>query len=129
MPYRRWHSQAKNGNLPYGYRSTGPKSALEFDPEEYPGLRMIGELRMQGKTAEAIMDAVNAAGYRTNSKRFGARPFTIDTINAILRNEFYTPYEDGDDRGPYLTKGKNTVGYTRRPSQLKNGNVSRLGRS
>src|SRR5690242_12647488 len=68
-----------NGDIPFGYRSTGPKSAPEFDPEEYPGLRMIGELRMQGKTAEVIMDAVNAAGYRTNSKRFGARPFTIDT--------------------------------------------------
>src|SRR5215475_9152956 len=38
-----------NGDIPYGYRSTGPKSAPEFDPEEYPGLRMIGELRMQGK--------------------------------------------------------------------------------
>ncbi len=95
-----------NGDIAYGYRSTGPKSAPEFDPEEYPGLRMIGELRMQGKTAEAIMDAVNAAGYRTNSKRFGARPFTIDTINAIVRNEFYAPYEPGDDRGAVFYKGK-----------------------
>jgi DNA invertase Pin-like site-specific DNA recombinase len=95
-----------NGDLPYGYRSTGPKSAPEFDPEEYPGLRMIGELRMQGKTAEVIMDAVNAAGYRTNSKRFGARLFTIDTINAIVRNEFYAPYEPGDDRGTVLYKGQ-----------------------
>jgi site-specific DNA recombinase len=95
-----------NGDLPYGYRSTGPKSAPEFDPEEYPGLRMIGELRMQGKTAEVIMDAVNAAGYRTNSKRFGARNFTIDTINAIVRNEFYAPYEPGDDRGAVFYKGK-----------------------
>src|SRR5690349_8439581 len=95
-----------NGDLTYGYRSTGPKSAPEFDPEEYPGLRMIGELRMQGKTAEVIMDAVNAAGYRTNSKRFGARLFTIDTINAIARNEFYAPYEPGDDRGTIIYKGK-----------------------
>src|SRR5579884_3172005 len=95
-----------NGHIPYGYLSTGPKSAPEFDPEEYPGLRMIGELRMQGKTAEVIMDAVNAAGYRTNSERFGARLFNIDTINAIVRNEFYAPYEPGDDRGAVFYKGK-----------------------
>src|SRR5579884_1661518 len=95
-----------NGDIPFGYRSTGPKSPPEFDPEEYPGLRMIGELRMQGKTAEQIADAVNAAGYRTNSERFGARLFNIDTINAIVRNEFYAPYEPGDDRGAVFYKGK-----------------------
>jgi DNA invertase Pin-like site-specific DNA recombinase len=93
-----------NGDIPFGYRSTGPKSAPEFDPDEYPGLRMIGELRMQGKTAEQIADAVNEAGYRTGSKRFGARLFTIDTINAITRCEFYAAYEPGDDRGTVTYK-------------------------
>ncbi len=62
-----------NGDVPFGYRWTGPKLPPEFDPDEFPGLRLIGELRMQGKTAEDIADAVNAAGYRTGSKRFGAR--------------------------------------------------------
>ena len=38
-----------NGDIPFGYRSTGSKSAPEFDPDEYPGLRMIGELRIQGR--------------------------------------------------------------------------------
>ncbi len=61
-----------NGDVPFGYRWTGPKSPPEFDPDEFPGLRMIGELRMKGETAEKIADAVNAAGYRTGSKRFGA---------------------------------------------------------
>ncbi len=47
-----------NGDIPFGYRSTGQKSPPEFDPDEFPGLRMIGELRMAGKTAEQIADAV-----------------------------------------------------------------------
>jgi site-specific DNA recombinase len=37
-----------NGDVPFGYRSTGPKAPPEFDPEEYPGLRLLGELRMKG---------------------------------------------------------------------------------
>lgn len=88
-----------NGDVPFGYRWTGEKSPPEFDEEEYPGLRMIGELRMQEKTAEQIADSVNAAGYRTGSKRFGARLFTKDTITAMLKNEFYAAYAPGDDRG------------------------------
>ena len=93
-----------NGDVPFGYRWTGEKSPPEFDPEEFPGLRMIGELRMTGKTAEQIADAVNAAGYRTGSKRFGDRLFTIDTINAITRCEFYAAFEPGDDRGTVMYK-------------------------
>jgi site-specific DNA recombinase len=88
-----------NGDVPFGYRWTGEKSPPELDEEEYPGLRMIGELRMQEKTADQIADAVNAAGYRTGSKRFGARLFTKDTITAMLKNEFYAAYAPGDDRG------------------------------
>ncbi len=95
-----------NGDIPFGYRWTGPKSPPEHDPEEFPGLRMIGELRMQGKTADYIADAVNAAGFRTGSKRFGARLFTIDTINAMMRCEFYAGFAPGDDRGTILYKGQ-----------------------
>src|SRR5438874_11068221 len=81
-----------NGDIPFGYRSTGPKSPPEFDPDEFPGLRMIGELRMKGVESDNIADAVNQAGYRTGSKRFGARLFNKDTIIAILRNEFYAAF-------------------------------------
>src|SRR5947209_3401115 len=88
-----------NGDIPFGYRSTGPKSPPEHDPDEFPGLRMIGELRMKGVEAAKIADELNAAGYRTGSKRFGARLFNKDTITAILRNEFYAAYAPGDDRG------------------------------
>ncbi len=54
---------------------------------------------MQGLSAEQIADAVNEAGYRTGSKRFGDRLFTKDTIAAILRNDFYASFAPGDDRG------------------------------
>lgn len=84
-----------NGDLPFGFRSTGPKSPPEFDPDEHPGLRMLGELRMKGVEAEKIADGLNEAGYRTGSKRFGARLFTGDTVTAMLRNEFYAEYEPG----------------------------------
>lgn len=77
-----------NGDIPFGYRWVGAKLPLEYDPKTFPGLRLIGELRMQGMSAERIATAVNAAGYRTGSKRFGERLFTIDTINAITRNAF-----------------------------------------
>ncbi len=95
-----------NGDIPFGYRSGGPKSPLEIDPDKYPGVRLIGELRMQGKTAEEIATALNAAGYRTSSKRFGDRLFTKDTINAMLRNEFYAAFAPGDDRGTIRYKGQ-----------------------
>src|SRR5262249_9888307 len=93
-------------DTPFGYRRTGNKTPPEHDPNTFPGLRMIGELRMQGTTAEKIADAVNAAGYRTGSKRFGDRLFNIDTINAITRNEFYAPYAPDDDRGTILYHGQ-----------------------
>jgi site-specific DNA recombinase len=96
-----------NGDIPFGYRRIeGTKGHLEIDPETVSGLRMIGELRMQGWTAKQVARAINEAGYRTGSKRFGQRPFTIDTINAITRNEFYCAFAPGDDRGTILYKGK-----------------------
>jgi site-specific DNA recombinase len=95
-----------NGDIPFGYRSGGAKKPPVIDPETNPGLRMIGELRMRGVEAEKIADMVNAAGYRTGSKRFGQRLFTRDTINAILRNEFYAGFAPGDDRGTVLYKGQ-----------------------
>ncbi len=88
-----------NGDIPFGYRSTGPKLPPEHNPETFPGLRMLGELRMKGVGADKIADALNEAGYRTGSKRFGARLFNKDTVTGMLRNEFYAAYAPGDDRG------------------------------
>src|SRR5438067_6250265 len=88
-----------NGHVPFGYRWTGPKSPPEHDPDDFPGLRMLGELRMQGFTADEIADRLNMAGYRTGSKRFGERLFTSDTVTAMLRTEFYAAFAPDDDRG------------------------------
>src|SRR5215470_5633722 len=77
-----------NGDVPFGFCWTGPKTPPEPNPETFPGLRMLGELRMQGCTADEIADKLNQAGYRTGSKRFGDRLFTCDTVTAMLRTEF-----------------------------------------
>ncbi len=91
-----------NGDVPFGYRRTGPKQPLEPDQKNFPGLRLIGELRMNGVEAENIADELNKAGYRTGSKRFGDRLFTGDTITAILRNPFYAAFAPGDECGTIL---------------------------
>src|SRR5215472_2901420 len=88
-----------NGDIPFGYRSTGQKQPPEQHPDKFPGLRMLGELRIQGYSADEIADRLNAAGYRTGSKRFGERLFTSDTVTAMLRTEFYAAFAPGDDRG------------------------------
>ncbi len=95
-----------NGDIPFGYRSTGPKTPPEFDPEEYPGLPLLGELRMKGIEADKIADTLNEAGYRTGSKRFGARLFNKDTVTAMLRNDFYAAFMPGDDRGTVKYKAQ-----------------------
>lgn len=99
-----------NGDISFGYRSTGPKSAPELNPEEYPGLRLSGELRMKGIEADAIADMLNEAGYRTGSKRFGARLFTKDTVTAMLKNEFYAEFEAGTGYGTVTYKGQRFQG-------------------
>jgi site-specific DNA recombinase len=95
-----------NGDAPYGYRRVGPKTPLEHHPDTYPGLRMIGELRMTGMTSEKIADTVNAAGYRTGSKRYGNRLFTKATITSMVHNEFYAAFAPGDDRGTITYRGQ-----------------------
>jgi site-specific DNA recombinase len=95
-----------NGDLPFGYMRMGPKQPPEPDPATFPGLRLIGELRMQGLGAERIAEAVNAAGYRTGGKKNKERLFTKDTINLILRNEFYCAFAPDDDRGTVLYHGQ-----------------------
>ncbi len=99
-----------NGDTPFGYRRAGEKQPPAIDPETNPGLRMIGELRMRGMEAEKIADEVNAAGYRTGSKRFGQRLFTGDTVTAILRNEFYAAFAPGSDKGTIIYKGQRYQG-------------------
>lgn len=100
----RAHQGLFNGLIPYGYRYTGKRTPPEPDPETFPGLRLIGELRMQGLTAVQIAEKVNGAGYRIRSKRFGERLFTIATINAMMINPFYAAFAPDDDHGTVLHK-------------------------
>ena len=95
-----------NGNVPFGYRRTGKKSPPEHDPETFPGLRMMGKLRIQGVEAQKIADTLNAAGYRTSGKINKHRLFTKGIVNYILRNEFYAPYTPEDDRGTIIHHGQ-----------------------
>jgi site-specific DNA recombinase len=95
-----------NGDTPFGYKHTGPRTPPEKDPKNFEGLRLIGEQAMQGLSAEQIADMVNVAGYRTGSKRYGERRFTKDTIAAILRNHFYCAFALGDDRGTICYQDK-----------------------
>jgi site-specific DNA recombinase len=106
-----------NGDTPFGYRRTGEKQPPAKDPETNPGLRMIGELRLRGIGSEEIANQVNMAGYRTGSKRFGQRLFNSDTINAILRNEFFAEYAPGSGYGTIIYKdhryqGKHQATFT-----------------
>lgn len=102
-----------NGDVPFGYQPAGAKQPPAIDPATNPGLRLIGELRMRGVEAEKIADEINAAGYRTGSKRFGQRLFTRDTINAILRNEFYAAFAPDDEMGTALYKSQRHRGQHR----------------
>jgi site-specific DNA recombinase len=95
-----------NGDLPFGYRSTGPKTPPEQDPVTFAGLRLMGMLRREGLSMDRIAEEMNAAGYRTGRKRFGPRLFPGDTVRAMLRNEFSAAYAPGDERGTILSHGK-----------------------
>jgi site-specific DNA recombinase len=99
-----------NGRVPYGYRSTGPKTPPEPDPHSFAGLRLMGEERMQGRTASQIAGIMNAAGYHFHNAGSGERPFTAPTVNAMLNNEFYAAFAPGDDRGTILSQGQRSRG-------------------
>jgi len=116
-----------NGDIPFGYRGTGKKTPPELDPETFPGLRLIGELRMKGMSADQIADALNAAGYRIHSKRFGERVFTAPTINAITNNIFYAAYAPGDDRGTIVYRDQRYRGQHKAAFTYEEWERIRLG--
>ncbi len=87
---------------------------------------MIGELHMKGMEANGIADVLNAAGYRTGGKRFGARLFTSDTVTAMLRNEFFAAFTPGVIAAPYCIKGNGFADCIRQPLPMRNGSKSAL---
>ncbi len=93
-------------DVPYGYRRINSKLPSEPDPATFPGLRILGELRMQGIEAQKIADMLNEAGYRVGSEKRGYRLFTKSTVNQISANEFYAAFDTGDDRGTIIHQGQ-----------------------
>ena len=54
----------------------------------YAGLRQIFEKYSQGESARAIAQWLVAQGYRTTGTH-GPNPFTKDTVNILLKNQFF----------------------------------------
>ncbi|MDH5365004.1 MAG: recombinase family protein, partial [Dehalococcoidia bacterium] len=63
----------------------------EMVVHNYEGLTMGLELAAQGETDKEIAVTLNQKGYRTTGTH-GSRPFSKDTIKAILTNRFYIGY-------------------------------------
>jgi site-specific DNA recombinase len=76
-----------NGSIPFGM-TKGNNGVPVSDPSTIDGLRMAFEMSADGHTDRAIAQTLNAAGYRTCGTH-GSRPFTKDTVRAMLLNRFY----------------------------------------
>ena len=83
-----------NGTLPFGYRrrTAHPEKDADkvplLDPERVEGYRLSMRLCADGKRPSQILDALNAAGYRTTGN-WGSRPFGKDTLLPMLKSRFY----------------------------------------
>lgn len=61
-------------------------------PINYQGLLLAFQQCAEDATDREIATALNNAGYRTDSIKRGANPFTKDTVRRILINPFYLGY-------------------------------------
>ena len=98
----RAESGLPNGRLSYGYRNpdagtdrSGPgifnSSVAVVDEREAGFVRLAFEMYATGtKSFHSVALALNAAGARTrNTFKDGSRPFSKDTVDAMLQNIFY----------------------------------------
>ncbi|MCL1873640.1 MAG: recombinase family protein [Clostridiales bacterium] len=76
--------QSTGGNRPLGYL-TGPDKKFIIDPEYAPVIRQIFELYANGATRAEVAKILNAQGFRTLKNK----PFTINSLDSILKNEKY----------------------------------------
>ena len=77
-----------NGTLPFGYTSDDDKNPIPH-PINSIGLKMAFEAYSTGRYSDGeIAELLNSEGYETTGN-WGARRFTKDTVNRILRNAFY----------------------------------------
>lgn len=73
------------GNVPYGYRRTDRKGALEPDPVEADTVRRIAELVLAGEPLERITRTLKEEG----RQRRDGRPWHPSTIRAMMLNPLY----------------------------------------
>lgn len=80
-----------NGTLPFGYMR-GEHGVPVAHPTDSEGLVMAFKAYSTGRYSDReIAELLNREGYRTTGN-WGARPFTKDTVNRLLRNVFYLGY-------------------------------------
>ena len=86
-----------NGDVPFGYKriQTGTLStgravySLQADEHDAPGIRLAFEFYASGQYNDREVAAeLNARGYLTANKT-GRRPFSKDTVCAMLKNRFF----------------------------------------
>lgn len=84
----------QNGTLPFGYapRMKHPESDADkvpvFHSTNIEGYRLAIRMSADGISTREVIRTLNARGYRT-SGHWGARPFGVDTLTAMLKNRFY----------------------------------------
>lgn len=80
-----------NGTLPFGYITDKDGVPIPH-PENAQGLKMAFEAYSTGRYSDReIAELLNREGYLTTGN-WGERKFTKDTINRVLKNEFYLGY-------------------------------------
>lgn len=88
-----WRKQAEKGrpagDIPFGYRSAGPRSAAVGVPEEAEALRSMFESYAVGNASlNDLADRLNARGFQPRSKR-GHTTFGAKAVRGMLSNRFY----------------------------------------
>ncbi len=77
------------GDIPFGYRSIGPKLPPEVVPEEAEALSRAFLMYAGGnRSILEVADAINGVGLRPRSKR-GHEAFSKASISKMLSNPFY----------------------------------------
>lgn len=73
------------GAVPYGYRYTPDKKAVEINPDEAPTVKRMFSLAQTGKSLAQIKADLDAQGITTRR----GNPFSRGSVAAILANRFY----------------------------------------
>ncbi len=76
----------QNNAIPFGYvKDKGKETIAQIDLEKIKGYRLAVKLALEGEPDRHIAYALNLEGYRTTK----GRPFSKDTIAAMLQSRFY----------------------------------------